>query len=226
MSRCKGQGHVSSVRSSDNSSAFGIDPRVFLEAFETLDVVENVFSAPVLVDPLHVTHTIPSASPNVRNKDRESIKSQVLDERHREPGKIWPLLSLRTLMDVLDKRSRTLVSEFGRRQVEPSRNSQSVKRSVAGIFASRKIFVRNAQDLFAGKTLRHDFLPYRDMIDLRWTVGSREREDVLRLQRFFVLDLPLESQGYAIRYRWISDEYSFDFEWWRRPTVKSSFVGP
>src|SRR5713101_1300361 len=199
MSRCQGQGHVSSIRSSDNTSAFGIDPRIFLQAFETLDVVENVFSAPVLVHPLHVTHTIPSASPNVRNKDRESIKGQVLDERHREPCKIWPLLSLGTPMNILDKRSRTLVSEFGRRQVEPSRNSQSVKRSVAGIFASGKILVRNAQDPFAGKTLCHNFLPYRDMIDLGWTVGSREREDVLRLQRIFVLDLPLKSQDYAMR---------------------------
>src|SRR5713226_1715200 len=162
-------------------------------------MVENVFSTPVLVNPLHVTHTIPSASPNVRNKDRESIKGQVLDERHREPCKIWPLLPLGTTMNILDKRSRTLVSKLGRRQVEPSRNSQSVKRSIAGIFASRKILVRNTQDPFAGKTLRHNFLPYRDMIDLRWTVGSCEREDVLRLQRFFVLDLPLESQGYAIR---------------------------
>src|SRR2546425_5363620 len=199
MSRCQGQGHVSSVGPSHNTSALGIDPRVFLQAFETLNMVENVLSAPVLVDPLHVTHPISSASSNVRNKDRESIESQVLDERHREPGKIWPLLSLRTPMNVLDKRSRTLVLEFGRRQVEPSRNSQSVKRSVAGMFASRKILDWQAQDPFAGKTLRHNFLPYRDMIDLRWTVGSREREDVLRLQRFFALDLPLESQGYAIR---------------------------
>src|SRR5260370_19069933 len=166
MSRCKGQDQVPTVRSSDNSSALGIDPRVFLQAFETLDVVENVFSAPVLVDPLHVTHTIPSASPNVRNKDRESIESQVLDERHREPGKIWPLLSLGTPMNILDKRSRTLVSEFGRRQIEPSRNSQSVKRSVAGIFPSRKILIRNAQDPFVCKTIRHHFLTCRAMIDL------------------------------------------------------------
>src|SRR2546425_1462730 len=193
MSRCQGQDHVSSIGPSHNTSALGIDPRVFLQAFETLNVVENVFSAPVLVDPLHVTHAISGAASNVRNKDRESIESQVLDERHREPGKIWPLLSLGTPMNVLDERSRTRVSEFGRRQVEPSRNSQSVKRSVAGIFASREILVRNAQDLFAGKTLRHNFLPYRDMIDLGWTVGSCEGEDVLRLQRFLILDLPLES---------------------------------
>src|SRR6266852_7082520 len=134
MPRCKRQGHVSSVGSSYNTSSARVNPRVLLQKFETLNVVQYIFSAPVLVDPLHVTHTIPSASPNVRNKDRESVKGQVLDERHREPGEIWPLLSLRTPMNVLDKRSRTLVSEVGRRQVQPSRNSQSVKRSVARIF--------------------------------------------------------------------------------------------
>src|SRR2546428_2292586 len=120
-------------------------------------MVEDVFSAPVLVDPLHVTHAVPGAPPDVRDKDRESIKGQVLDERHREPGKIWPLLPLRTPMNVLDKRSGTFVSKFGRRQVEPRGNSQSVKRSVAGIFASRKILIRNAQDFFAGKTLCRNF---------------------------------------------------------------------
>src|SRR2546422_2182108 len=113
MSRCKGQGHVSSVGPSDNTSAFGVDPRVFFEAFETFDVVENVFSTPVLVNPLHVTHAIPGASPNVRDKHGESIEGQKLDERHREPSKIRPLLSLGTPMNVLDQRSRTLVSEFG-----------------------------------------------------------------------------------------------------------------
>src|SRR3989442_1616007 len=105
MSRCQGQGHVSSVRPSDNTSSAGVNPRVFLQAFETLDVVENVFSAPVLIDPLHVTHPISGASSNVRNKDRESINGQVLDERHREPCEIWPLLSLGTPMNILDERS-------------------------------------------------------------------------------------------------------------------------
>src|SRR3989442_9183158 len=156
-------------------------------------MVENVFSAPVLVDPLHVTHAVPGASPNVRNKDREAIKGQVLDERHREPGKIWPLLSLRTPMNVLDERSWTLVTQPRRWEIEPSGNSQSVKRSVASIFASGKIVIRNPQNLFAGETLCPNFLSYREMIDLGWAVGSCEREDVLHLQGLFVLDLPLES---------------------------------
>ena len=162
-------------------------------------MVKNVFPAPVLVNPLHVTHAVPSASPNIWNKNCEPIKGEILNERHREPGKIWPLLSLRTPMDILNQRSRTLVSESGRRQVEPSRNSQSVKRSVASIFASGKILIRNAQNLLAGKTLCRNFLSYRDVIDLGWTVGSGEREDVLGLQGFFVLDLPLKSQDYAVR---------------------------
>src|SRR5437660_6104054 len=115
MSRCQGQGHVSSVGSSNNTSSVGVNSRVLLQAFETLNVVENVFSAPVLVYPLHVTHAVPGASSNVRNKDRESIKRQVLDERHREPGEIWSLLSLRATMNVLDERSWTPESEIGRR---------------------------------------------------------------------------------------------------------------
>src|SRR5438445_2960458 len=130
MSRCQGQGHVSSVGSSNNTSSVGVNSRVLLQAFETLNVVENVFSAPVLVYPLHVTHAVSGASSNVGNKDRKPVESQVLDERHREQREIWPILSLWTPVNVLDKGSRTLVSEFGRRQVEPSRNSSSVKRGV------------------------------------------------------------------------------------------------
>src|SRR2546425_2497387 len=99
MSRCQGQGHVSSVGPSDNTSAFGIDPRVFLQSFETFNMVENVFSAPVLVYPLHVSHSVSGAASNVRNKNRESIESQVLDERHRKPGEVRPLLSLGTPMN-------------------------------------------------------------------------------------------------------------------------------
>src|SRR2546427_11977035 len=92
MSRCQGQGHVSSVGPSHNTSALGIDPRVFLQAFENLNMVENVLSAPVLVDPLHVTHPRSGACSSIRHIHRKSIKSQESYRRHREVGNMYPFL--------------------------------------------------------------------------------------------------------------------------------------
>src|SRR5437667_7526282 len=112
MSRCQGQGHVSSVGSSNNTSSVGVNSRVLLQAFETLNVVENVFSAPVLVYPLHVTHAVSGASSNVGNKDRKPVESQVLDEQHRELSKIWPLLTMSTPMNVHNQWPRPRVPTF------------------------------------------------------------------------------------------------------------------
>src|SRR6266581_3408908 len=152
MSRRQCQRHISTIGSSNNASAARVDPGILLQTLETFNMVQHVFSAPVLVHPLHVAHTIARTTSHVWNEDRETIQCQVLDQGHREPCEIRPLLSLRPSVNIFDQRSRTLVTEFWGGEIESCRNLQSVKRCIAGIFAGRKILIRNAKDLFACET--------------------------------------------------------------------------
>src|SRR5205823_10794065 len=90
------------IGSADNASAARVYPRIFLQTLETLDMVQYVFAAPVFVYPLHVADSVACTASYIWNEDCETVQRQVLDQGHREPGEIRPLLSLRSSVNVFD----------------------------------------------------------------------------------------------------------------------------
>src|SRR5207249_10691807 len=107
-------------------------------------MVQYVFAAPVFVYPLHVADSVACTASYIWNEDCETVQRQVLDQGHRETGEIRPLLSLRSSVNVFDMRSGSLVSELWRGEIESCRNSQYVKRCIAGVFSGREVLVWNA----------------------------------------------------------------------------------
>src|SRR3990172_6622054 len=109
MSRRQCQRHVPPIRASHNTAPSRVDPLVFLQMFQTLNLVLGILTAPVSIDHLHVPHTITSASANIRHEDRETVQGKVLNQGHREPGKIGAFLALRPAMYIEHYRPGTRV---------------------------------------------------------------------------------------------------------------------
>ena len=76
-------------------------------------VVEAVEAAPVAVDALHVVEPVPGRAARVGDEDREALEREGLDERHREPREVRPLLALRAAVDVVDEGPGPFVPELG-----------------------------------------------------------------------------------------------------------------
>src|SRR2546422_7070340 len=108
--------------------------------------------SPISIDLFHVLVTIAGAASAVRDESCNPVQGQELDEWHGEPCEVRPLLSLGPAMNVLDERSRTVVTKLFGRKVESGRDSQSVERCVTRIFSLREVLFRDAQDSFVRET--------------------------------------------------------------------------
>ena len=115
-----------------------------------MDVVEAVLPAPIAVHPLGIAQAIADAPAHVWHENRETVESQKLNEWHREPGKIGPLLALGTAVDIVDQGPLAGVAEDRGREIKPGRNSQAVKRGKRGILAGGEPFRFDPQDALMG----------------------------------------------------------------------------
>ena len=144
------QRHVTAVGAADYADAAGVEPRVIGQALQPGHVIQPVGAAPVTVDALGVVQAVPGAAPHVGHEDGQSFQGEELDERHREPGEIGPLLALGTAVNVDHKRPWALVTQLRRGQIEPRGDVQPVVRGEAGILAAGQQVLRDAEHAVAG----------------------------------------------------------------------------
>src|SRR5262249_1106201 len=120
------QRHVPAIRPAHHADPAGVDAWVTAQVFDAGDVVKSILAAPVAVDARHVVLAVAGRAANVRYEYGEPAQRQVLNERHREPREVRPLLALWTAMDVVHDRTRPDESQLFRRQVETRRDAESI----------------------------------------------------------------------------------------------------
>ena len=139
VARRQRQRHVAAVRAADDTGARRVHPRVVRQHLgHRMNMVEPVEPAPVAVDPLRVVEAVAGRAARVRHEHGEPLERQELDQRHREPREVRPLLALRSAVDVVHERPRPVEAELGRRQVQPRRYAQPVVRLERGVLAGAR----------------------------------------------------------------------------------------
>ncbi len=99
------QRHVATVRTADDAGTTRVHSLVVRQHLgHRMHVVEPVLATPVMVDALHVVHPVARRAPHVGHEDREALERERLDERHREPREVRPLLALWPSVHVVDER--------------------------------------------------------------------------------------------------------------------------
>ena len=93
-----------------------------------MHVIQPVLSAPVAIHPFGVIEPVASRPADVRDEHGEAFECENLDERHREPREVRTLLALRTPVDVVHERPRSLEAELGGRKVETRGHAKTVVR--------------------------------------------------------------------------------------------------
>ena len=101
------EGHEPAIAAPHHTEPVQVEPTVATKRLDACDMVESVGTTPVPIDLLGVRQPVAGRPAHVRNEDGESAEREQLDERHREPGEVGPLLALRPSVDVVDHRERT-----------------------------------------------------------------------------------------------------------------------
>src|SRR5262245_37238899 len=100
-----------------------------------MNMVKPIPSAPVAVNVFGVGESVTSGAAHVWNKNCESAQRKVLNQWHRKPGEIGPLLALRPPMDVIGNRARSFKAEPFRGEIQSGGDAQPIMRNERQVFA-------------------------------------------------------------------------------------------
>src|SRR5688500_17073601 len=104
-----------------------------------MDMIEPVVATPISIYTLGVAQSISCAAAGVGDEYGETIEGEELDEGHREPGEVRPLLSLWAAVDVVHQGAAAFETKLLRRHIESGRYAQAVMACEGGIFTARQL---------------------------------------------------------------------------------------